>query len=60
LLLKGIPQLKLKNLAKNISYSEYDKADEAAWVYELPQINKVRYIKMKSPVDKEPPYSIII
>ncbi len=57
---KGYSSVKAKNLAKNISYSEYDKADEVAWVYELSQINKVRYIKMKSPVDKEPPYSIII
>ncbi|MCI1651044.1 transposase [Clostridium tyrobutyricum] len=41
---KGYSTVKAKNLAKDIAYSEYDKADEAAWVYELPQINKVRYI----------------
>jgi transposase len=41
---KGHSTVKAKNLAKDIPYSEYDKADETAWVYELPQINKVIYI----------------
>ncbi|AJA46172.1 transposase [Clostridium pasteurianum DSM 525 = ATCC 6013] len=41
---KGYSTVKAKNLAKDIPFSEYDKADEAVWVYELPQINKVRYI----------------
>ncbi|MCH4236492.1 MAG: hypothetical protein LKF87_11105 [Clostridium tyrobutyricum] len=41
---KGYSTIRAKNLAKNIQYSEYDKADEAAWVHELLQINKVRYI----------------
>ncbi|MBV4424122.1 transposase [Clostridium tyrobutyricum] len=41
---KGYSSVKAKSLAKNILYSEYDKADEAAWVYGLPQVNKARYI----------------
>jgi len=52
--LKQIPNLKFvtkgystrtaKNIAKNIPYYEYDQADEAAWVYELPENNGARYI----------------
>ncbi|MBC2580588.1 transposase [Clostridium sp. DJ247] len=41
---KGYSTVKAKNLAKNISYSEYTQADKAAWVYELPENNGVRYI----------------
>ena len=51
---KGYSSVKAKSLAKNILYSEYDKADETAWVYELPQINKVRYIKIKHLLTKNP------
>jgi hypothetical protein len=41
---KGYSTVKAKNLAKDIPYSEYTQADEAAWVYELPKNNGVRYI----------------
>lgn len=41
---KGYSTVKAKNLAKDISYSEYTQADEAAWVYELPAKDGVRYI----------------
>lgn len=52
--LRSIPNLKFvtkgystktaSNLAKDIDYAEYIQADKAAWVYELPQNNGVRYI----------------
>ena len=32
------------NLTKGIDYAEYIQADKAAWVYELPQTNNLRYI----------------
>lgn len=41
---KGYSTVKAKNLAKDIPYSEYTQADEAAWVYELPANDGVRYI----------------
>ena len=41
---KGYSTVAAKNLAKDIDYSEYTKADQAAWVYELPENNTVRYI----------------
>ena len=41
---KAYSTVSAKNLAKDIHYSEYTQADKAAWVYELPENNGVRYI----------------
>ncbi|MFD3156048.1 transposase (plasmid) [Haloimpatiens sp. FM7330] len=41
---KAYSTVKAKNLAKNIPYSEYIKADKAAWVYEFSVENGLRYI----------------
>lgn len=41
---KGYSTVTASNLAKDICYSEYTQADKAAWVYELPANNGVRYI----------------
>ncbi|MDU2266931.1 MAG: transposase [Clostridium celatum] len=41
---KGYSTRTSSNLAKDIHYSEYTQADKAAWVYELPENNGVRYI----------------
>jgi hypothetical protein len=41
---KGYSTAKAKNLAREIPYSEYTQADEAAWVYELPNTNGLRII----------------
>ncbi|NFA62290.1 transposase [Clostridium sporogenes] len=41
---KGYSTVKASNLAKDIPYSEFTQADKAAWVYELPENNGVRYI----------------
>jgi hypothetical protein len=41
---KGYSTVSAKNIAKNINYAEYIQADEAAWVYELPENNGIRNI----------------
>ncbi|EQB86931.1 hypothetical protein J2Z44_000147 [Clostridium punense] len=41
---KAYSTVTAKNIAKGIHYSEYTQADEAAWVYELPENNGVRNI----------------
>ena len=41
---KGYSTVKAKNIAKGIPYSEYTQADEAAWVYELPNTDGLRII----------------
>ncbi|QAA30216.1 transposase [Clostridium manihotivorum] len=56
--LRSIPKLKFitkaystrtpRTIAKDIDYSKYTQADEAAWVYELPQNSGVRYILVQT------------
>ena len=69
--LRSIPKLKFvtkgyspktaSNLAKNIDYAEYIQADKAAWVYELPQNNGVRYIIVQTLSSKgKLKYSLLI
>lgn len=41
---KGYSTKTASNLAKGIDYAEYIQADKAAWVYELPQTDNLRYI----------------
>lgn len=41
---KGYSTINASNIAKNIDYSEYTQADEAAWVYELPENKGLRNI----------------
>lgn len=43
-LTKAYSTVTAKNIAKEIDYSEYIQADEAAWVYELPENNGIRNI----------------
>lgn len=69
--LLSIPKLKFitkayatttaRNLAKDIDYAEYIQADEAAWVYELPQNTGVRHIIVQTLSSKgKLKYSLLI
>jgi transposase len=58
---KGYSTVSAKNLAKDIHYSEYTQADKAAWVYELPENNGVRYIIVQTLSSKgKLKYSLLI
>jgi hypothetical protein len=69
--LLSIPKLKFitkaystktaSNLAKDIDYAEYIQADNAAWVYELPQNNGIRHIIVQTLSSKgKLKYSLLI
>lgn len=58
---KGYSTKTASNLAKDIDYAEYIQADKAAWVYELPQNNGVRYIIVQTLSSKgKLKYSLLI
>lgn len=58
---KGYSTKTARNLAKDIDYAEYIQADKAAWVYELPQSNGIRYIIVQTLSSKgKLKYSLLI
>jgi hypothetical protein len=58
---KGYSTKTASNLAKDIDYAEYIQADKAAWVYELPQSNGIRYIIVQTLSSKgKLKYSLLI
>ena len=51
---KGYSLRKVAKLAAALSFDYYEKADDAAWVYELPQSNEgLRTILVQIPGSKE-------